>query len=251
MAIKEAKTIFITSVKGGTGKTVTLLNLAGVYEKMKKKVLIIDLDLYAGAIAFCLKLDNENNLYTAIDDVNNNKFNNIENYISKYDEFIDVIPAPKDPRTASKISSKYINIILAKCKMKYDVILIDSNHFMNEVNLSIMDYSDQIVYIINNDPIDLKNMRSMVSIYSDMEINNYKIILNESNNKFKSYYTNYDMKNILGSGIDYIIPSTMFVRNVEKYIINGEIMTLKHQFSGTKILEKIANSLMIETAVEE
>ena len=36
MAIKQAKMLFITSVKGGTGKSVTTLNLAGIYARMNK-----------------------------------------------------------------------------------------------------------------------------------------------------------------------------------------------------------------------
>ena len=44
MAIMRAKTISVTSVRGGTGKTTTALNL-GAYLNMKgKKVLLIDFD---------------------------------------------------------------------------------------------------------------------------------------------------------------------------------------------------------------
>ncbi len=38
MPIKEAKLITIASVRGGTGKTTTALNLAATYSLMNKKV---------------------------------------------------------------------------------------------------------------------------------------------------------------------------------------------------------------------
>ena len=57
MAIPKAKIITIASVKGGTGKTTTVLNLAGTYSIMKKKTLILDFDLYSGGIALSLNID--------------------------------------------------------------------------------------------------------------------------------------------------------------------------------------------------
>ena len=108
MGVKMGKIITVTSVKGGTGKTTTLLNLAGAYSKMNKKVLIMDFDLYTGALAATLNLDIITDIYKLTDDLMNNRFDYIENYVLKYNENIDLIAAPKDPRYASKISSKYL-----------------------------------------------------------------------------------------------------------------------------------------------
>ena len=40
--------IVVASAKGGVGKTITTLNLAGIFEVLQKKVLIIDFDLSGG-----------------------------------------------------------------------------------------------------------------------------------------------------------------------------------------------------------
>ena len=246
MSMKKAKVFTVTSVKGGTGKTTFALNLAGMFAKMNYKTLIIDLDVYAGAVALSLNVDATKNLFTAIDDMNNNRFTFIDNYVSNYGSNIDVLAAPADPRLASKIGVKYINVLLRKAKMKYNVIIIDTNNMLNDINLMTYDNSDNILYLINNSPVDLK----------DMEQDNYKIILNESLNKKKTYFSNYDIKNIIKDNIDYVIPENFYIRNIDKYVLDGKILSLDKKFSSQnkkmmKLLSDIANNLLDETKGEE
>ena len=63
MSLNKAKMFTITSTKGGVGKTTTVLNLAGVYEKLGKKVLIVDLDFYSGDIAATLNIKVKKDIY--------------------------------------------------------------------------------------------------------------------------------------------------------------------------------------------
>lgn len=245
MAIKKANVITVTSVKGGTGKTTTVLNLAGVLAKKKKKVLILDLDLNSGAIAPSLNVEITTDLYRLINDMNTNKFDNIENYVCTYNEYIDLIPAPKDPRLANKINCKYLSLVIKKVSMRYDFILIDTTHMLDNMNLLALDYSDYILYVITNDMIDLKSMKSMVSIYKDMDNDNYRIILNKSLDRNRSYFTEYDIKNILRSDIHYTIPSSFYVKNIDNYVVNGKIISLEKASKGI-VFENIINDLMKE-----
>ena len=44
----KGTSICVFSAKGGVGKTITTLNLAGIFEVLNKRVLIIDFDLSGG-----------------------------------------------------------------------------------------------------------------------------------------------------------------------------------------------------------
>lgn len=226
MAIKKAHVITVTSVKGGTGKSTTVLNLGGVLSLKKKKTLILDLDLYSGAIAPSLNVEINTDLYRLINDMSMNKFDNIENYVCTYNEYIDIIPAPKDPRLANKIKSKYLSLVIKKASTRYDYILIDTTHSLDDINLLALDNSDLILYLITNNLVDLKSMRSMISIYKGMEKDNYRIIMNNSIDRNHSCFTNYDIKNILGDEVDYIIPEGFYMKNIDKYVIEGKILSL-------------------------
>ena len=255
MALNKAKVFTITSVKGGVGKTTTVLNLAGIYSRLEKRVLIIDLDLYSGDVASLLNINYNNDIYNLYEDMNNNKFTNLDDYVTSYNEQIKVLPAPKDPRFARKISSKILNLILYKASMKFDVILIDTNHILTDINLFSFDFSDQILYLINNDSMNLKNMKTIVSILNDMNKNNYKIILNESNDRDKNYYNKYDIKNIINKSVNYIVPSNFYIKNIDKYIIEGNILTLndsiyKKYKEAMKIYNLIALDLLKESKVD-
>lgn len=249
MAIKQAKVFTISSVKGGVGKTITTINLAGIFERDNKKVLIIDLDMYAGAVSLYLKLENNSDIFKLVDDLKGNRFTKIEDYVERYDDFIDVLPSPRDPRLANKIGIKYLNIVIAKLKPKYDVILIDTNHVLDEINLTSLDQSDKTLYLINNDLADFKGMRSLVNIYYNMDIKNYLVVLNYSNRRDKNYFTEYDIKHMINNNIDYVIPESMHVKKIEKILLEGRILTLDNRYvkknkKGILVLEKIANNLM-------
>uniref|UniRef100_UPI003FEF4AC3 AAA family ATPase n=1 Tax=Candidatus Ventrenecus sp. TaxID=3085654 RepID=UPI003FEF4AC3 len=227
MKKKIGKSLCLFSGKGGVGKTILTLNLAAIYSQINKHVLIVDLDLSSGGIALATNKVFDKTIYNFVDDYNNNRFKDFNDYVVKYNENIDIMPSPKDPRQASKIDSKYIEILLDKAMFHYDMVLIDTNHNLNELNLVVLDAADNILFVIENDPMDLKNMKSLLSIFKDLEKTNYKILLNNSRDPFKKYFTLYDMKTIIKNNIDYEISSEFFLKNMDSYVMNGEIPMLQ------------------------
>ena len=163
----RGKIVCMYSAKGGVGKTTTLLSLAGTLSKMDKKVLIVDLDLTNGAIAFSLNKDVTKTIYNFAEDYLNNKYDDMDKYITKYDDNISFIACPKDPRQASRISIKYIDILLDKCVYAYDVILIDTASSLNEVNVFALDKSDLIYFVTTNDFVSLKNLKNILNIFEE------------------------------------------------------------------------------------
>lgn len=244
-----AKIITVFSCKGGVGKTITTINMAGIYSLMNKKVLIIDLDLNSGGVAVSLNVDTDKTIFNAVDDISNNRYKMISDYVSKYNDNIDILPAPKDPRNALKIDSKYVSIIISSCIYKYDVILIDTSHNLNAISLTALDKSDNTLFLITNDPVDLKNARSMISIFNDSENTNYKVVLNLSKDVGKDYFSTFDIKNIIKHNIDYTLDRTFYIKDIDKYTVNGEIPSLNKKIRTLKSgdimkLSKIATALL-------
>ncbi len=231
MKVNKGKSICVFGGKGGTGKTTLTLILAGMFANLNKRVLLIDFDLTGGAIALHLNKENTKTVYNLVDDYNNHRFTNLKNYVTTYNNQIDYISAPKDPRQAGKIDNRYIEIILEKAVFLYDIVLVDTNHFLNATNLCILDQVDKIIFNLTNDPYDLKNLRSIISIFNDLNIKKYKVLLNMSTTQHKHYYSKYDIKNIIKSNIDYTLPNKLFLKNIDDYVINSEIISLNKDFA--------------------
>lgn len=246
---QNGKLIAISSVKGGVGKTTLTINLAGIYFLMKKKVLIIDLDLYAGGIATCLNTSNKKDIYLLIDEISNNNIADISDYVSTYNSGIDVLACPSDPRVVSKIDSKYLSKVFELAKRKYDIVLIDTNHTLDEISLTAIDEAYNTAFVMTNDLVDIKNMKNLVSIFNEMDKKNYKIVLNNSRDTGRDYISLFDIRNMIKRNVDYTISKNFYIKNIDKYILKGEILTLNsfiNKFNSSDIsnMKKLAESLI-------
>ncbi len=252
---QKGKLITISSVKGGVGKTTLTLNLAGLYFLMKKKVLIIDLDLYGGGIATCLNVKNKKDIYMLIDELGNNGQVELADYVSNYNNGIDVLSCPKDPRDVSKIDTKYIPRVFDIAKREYDIVLVDTNHSLDEVCLQAIDNAYNTAFVITNDLVDLKNTKSLLNIFKEMKKTNYKIVLNNSRDTGRDYISLFDIRNMINNNVDFTISKNFYIKNIDKYVLNGEILTLNknvNRFNGNDIknMQKLAQALISDRQEE-
>ena len=240
---KKGKIITVTSAKGGVGKTIFLLNLAGIFSRMKQKVLIVDCDLVGGAVALDLKLNPIKNIFHISDDIFNNRYQNYTDYLTSYQDNIDIVASCKDPKQALKIDMNYIMMFLKQVKNEYDIILVDTTHGFTKENINILDKSDIILYMMTNDIMDIKNTKSYMEVMNDIEMDHIKIILNNSRDINLNYFSKYDIRSMIGRNIDYSLDRSLYIKNITSFLIEGEIFTLNKSltFKDKNDLKKLEN----------
>ena len=256
MELRRAKIISVTSSKGGIGKSVFITNLAGIYEMLGKKVLLIDLDLFNGTIGTLLNIHTDKTIYNFLDDLTFNRFTDVSNYLYKYSDNIDVIPSCKDSRQGNKIAPRLIEKVIYSFINNYDVILIDHSHLPIAPSLVAQDLSNTILYMISNDPLDIANSKVTLDIYDNIGRTDLRLILNNSYRSKRGHFKNSYISDIIGHKIDYIIDSSLYIKNIDKYIMEGKILVLNNKIDFVNPKDKkwyinLANDLCEVTDGEQ
>ena len=215
------RVITVTSSKGGVGKTIFLLNIAGIMVKMNKKVLIIDADLSGGSISVNLDLNPKKTIFNITDDKFANNYSSYNEYITKYLPNLDIIASCKDPRNALKIEINDIISVIEEAKQNYDIILIDTSHGLHENNIKLLDKSDTVLYMMTNDLMDIKNTKSYIEVVSKVLGSKLKVILNNSRDINLNYFSNYEIRKVINKNIDYTLDKSLYIKNHTSFIIEG------------------------------
>ena len=74
-------------------------------------------------------------------------------------------------------------------------------------------------------------MKSLVSIFKDTGKKNYLVLLNNSRDTGKDYLSLYDIRTIIKNNIDYTISKNYYIKNIDKYVTAGEILTLNNNIN--------------------
>lgn len=139
-----AKVIGIISLKGGVGKTSTVVSLGAAIATLNRKVLLIDANYSAPNLGLHLDMvQTEKTINKVLD----GKMSG-EEAISNCGIF-DLIPADLDnPQVKDPLKLKQK---IKSLRNQYDVILIDSSPALNDETLSAMTASDELLVVTTPD----------------------------------------------------------------------------------------------------
>lgn len=245
------KVITVVSGKGGVGKTIFLLNIAGLMSKNKNKILIIDADLLNGSIAVNLNLKSRKTLFNVTDDKLANNYSSYKKYITSYLPNIDVLAGSNDPRESITIPINDIIDFVTEAKRDYDVVLIDTSYGLSYLNIKLLDISDKVLYLMTNDLMDIKASKSYIEIVKNNLKDRFKVILNNSRDTNLNYFSNYEIRKTINTNIDYTLDKSLHIRNITSFLVEGEIFTLNKDltFKDKKDLyklERFINDMLME-----
>lgn len=224
--MKKGKVLCVYSPKGGVGKSIISANIAGSSYLMGKRTLLIDADLYDGGLSLFVNEEIKKNIYTLSNDIKNNKYESILDYVYNYNEGLDILCSTKIQLEANLIKEKYMDKVIEDAKNMYDFIVIDTNSSYNDFNENIFNLCDEVLLILTNDIVNIKNMKNVITMFNDIGIYKYKVLYNSAFDFKDQYFSYEEMIDIIGANIDYTILREGFFKNITGYLFNNKIPIL-------------------------
>ncbi len=184
----KAQVITFFSPKGGSGKTTIATNVAyGMAQYLNKKVLLIDLDLQFGGIAFMLGLKTKRTIVdlTASDALR--CYDDVKTCLVKHKSGFDLLPAPLKPEQSESVDSTHLRKIISYCKDQYDYIIIDTHSLLQDMSINALDLSDIIMLVMNPDMGHIVAIHNCLNVMDSLKYPKEKMRL--ILNRFGSYYS--------------------------------------------------------------
>ena len=208
---KKGNIIYVTSSVPGEGKTLVSANLAMIFAKANKKVLLLGADIrnpkiyqfYSGKNVDHLgkiKRDKSNIGLTEYLVDRNIRMDQIITPVLAHDQTVDVIYSGKImPNPAELLMSDRMKELLSKVRAEYDYVIVDTAPLMVVSDtLLISEFADQILYVVRANVTDLKVLDFPLKLYKEGKLNGLAFVVNgvkDANLGYGGKYGyGYDMK---------------------------------------------------------
>jgi pilus assembly protein CpaE len=186
---QPGRVITVFSTKGGSGKSVVATNLAvAMARRCDKPVALVDAHLQFGDVAVMLKLQPRHTVVEAVQNLEKLDAGLIRAFMSVHEPSgLLVLPAPLEPAFADQISGAELVRLIELLRSFCGTVVVDTPAFFNEVVLSIIEASDDVILVAGMDIPNIKNVRTGLNTLAMLATPKEKLhlVLNRSDSKVK------------------------------------------------------------------
>jgi len=202
---KLAKVVSLFSPKSGAGKSVLAANLAaGLSKAGGEKVLVIDLELQFGDMAFMLGLNQKRTIADLVEHPTDN-VEVLKDYLVQHPTGFSVLAAPVKPEQSETINSNHLRGILDKFRKQFDWIILDLHSFFQDLTINAMDISDYIFMVMLPNANHIKNMHICLKVMENLKYPTEKIKLVVNRESCPGAISVTEVGNVLKHKVDFAI----------------------------------------------
>ncbi|MDX1616429.1 MAG: response regulator [Candidatus Promineifilaceae bacterium] len=176
-ATSEGKIIAVFSPKGGAGCTTVAINLAVALAESGYRSLLIDGSLQFGDVGVMLNLKAMTSVIDVIERLSELDHDLLSSVVTTHESGLEVLLAPPRPEMAELVTEHAMRRLLQTMRPLYDFIVIDTSTSLDDVGLAMLDASDRIILLANQNLASLKNVIRFLNLSDELEYASEKIFM--------------------------------------------------------------------------
>jgi pilus assembly protein CpaE len=209
---EKGRIVTVWSAKGGSGTTVVATNLALLLNRIPdKRVVLVDADLQFGDVCLVLQLEPKFTMVNAAHELHHLDGELLESLLTEHPSGLKVLAAPLEPAFADDITTAGLMHMIEILQENYDYILVDTASMLDELILSLVEKSDQVLMVVDMDLPSVKNAKLALDTLRLLKFSTgaVSLVMNRSNSRSK--LDNKEIEAALKISIDASVPSDALV----------------------------------------
>jgi pilus assembly protein CpaE len=236
--------ICVLGLKGGSGKTLTSVNLGVSLAAAGHSVALLDLDLQFGDVALAMGLTPMRTIYDLVRSGGSLDAGKLEDFLMEHPSGCRALLAPVRPDQSAMITVPFLSEVQRLMGEMFEFVVIDTPPSFAPEVISSVDSSTDVLVVAMRDTLSLKNTKLGLETLERMEYDRrrVKILLNRANTNVG--IEREDVLAILGRDVDILIPSH---RDITRSINQGEPIAGQRGSEASKAFRALAELYIEES----
>jgi pilus assembly protein CpaE len=230
--------ICVLGLKGGSGKTLTAVNLGVSLAQTGHSVALMDLDLQFGDVALAMGLTPMRTIYDLVRSGGSLDAGKLEDFLMEHPSGARALLAPVRPDQAAMITVPFLSEVQRLLGEMFDFVVIDTPPSFAPEVISAVDSSNDCLVVAMRDTLALKNTKLGLETLERMDYDRrrVKILLNRANTNVG--IEREDVLAILGRDVDILIPSH---RDITRSVNQGEPIAMQRGSEAARAFKALAD----------
>lgn len=241
----RARVITVISPKGGSGKTIVSTNLAvGLAARAPGDVVLLDLDLQFGDIAYALGVTPQHTISDAISVLDDLDATTLKVFLTRHRSGLYALCAPDEPAAGEVIPAAAVTTVIGLIASQFGYVVIDTAGGLNEHTLAALDMSTDVILLSDMDVPSVRNLRKALDALDTLGMRSptRHFVLNRADSRVG--LTKSGIAAAAGAAIDLELPSS---RDVPMSLNEGRPLVSDNPRSPTarrlaELVERIVNA---------
>jgi pilus assembly protein CpaE len=151
--------ICVLGLKGGSGKTLTSINVGVSLAEAGHRAVIMDLDLQFGDVALALGLSPVRTMYDLVRSGGSLDAEKLEDFLVTHSSGLKALLAPVRPDQASVITVSFLAEVQRLLAEMFEFVVIDTSPSFSPEVIAAVDSSTDVLVVAMRDTLSLKNTK--------------------------------------------------------------------------------------------